>query len=314
LLRGVLDTADARIKGQLSAGPEIKANFLKIIGWTYFKIGLADKAIADLSEAVAICRGLPQGQMQLCGTLNWLAYVEMDHDAAKAEAAAREAYALQTEFAATVAHGSPEAHALASTGVSYGKVLIAHGKLDEGVPIERQWLAFQERELGDSSKAIANTLIVLGGAEAERDYRQSLAIRRKVDGGDSPDTVDSLLAVGDAVAEQGELRGAEAIFRQTLDLSRKFYEPTNRDITKPLVKLAETLTAEGNLDEPQKLLQEAMVIWVKSSPGKLLRLPREMIGAVGALAGALDQHGQEQQADALRAQMANPEAFAATDH
>ena len=54
-----------------------------------------------------------------------------------------------------------------------------------------------------------------------------------------------------------------------------------------------------------------MVIWVKSSPGKLLRLPREMIGAVGALASALDQHGQKQQADALRAQMANPETFAA---
>jgi serine/threonine protein kinase len=317
LLRGVLDTADAGIKGQLSAGPEVKADFLRIIGWTYFKIGQDDKAIADLTEAVAIARGLPQEKLLLCVSLDWLTYAELNHYPDNAEADAREAYALQTQLEASYKHGSPEAQGLATYGLALARVLITRGKLDEGIAVLRQSLAYQEKELGDTNKAVANSYIGLGEVEEQRHefpeagqaYRKSLDIRRKLDGGDSPDTINALLHVGDVVAEQGDLHGAEAIYRQSLDLSRKFFTSADRDLTKPLVKLAATLTSEGNLDEPQKLLQEAMVVWVKATTVRPVRMDKGTIAAVGSLATALDQHGQKDKADALRAQLANPEAF-----
>jgi serine/threonine protein kinase len=304
LLREILDRADSAIKTGLMQSPEEEAHLRKVIGWTYYKIGDFGKAEANLTEAVRIARGIPGDEIDLCSALDWLTYTEMSFDRDKAETDAREAYSIQTKLAATLDHHSQDARDLAGYGLALSKWLISNHQYDEGVAMQRKWLAFQEDVLGDNDPAIANTLMGLGEVEektnhlpeAEQYYRRVLAIRRQ-NGGEEQLSVVAVLGYLAAVRRlQGDMAGHDAFVREADALNKKLLPPAHPDFVPSLVDLAAVLKQQGHLDRAQMILLEAIAVGPNPSATTTIR---ELVQSGKSLAAALEEKGEKPKADEL---------------
>jgi eukaryotic-like serine/threonine-protein kinase len=312
LLRNILEGADQHINAIRDLDPEVAAHMLRIIGWSYHKMGDDPKAEADLGEAAEMFHKLPGQDFELCVSLDWLSYVQSTHNLAEATESARQAYLVQSRLADSLDTRSQVAKDLATYNMAYGKMLIGDGKIDEGVAIERKWLDFQKAALGDTDNAIAGTLNNLGQAEvqqkhwpqAEVYFRQALAIRRKVDGDDSIETASALGTLAGVIEDQGDSAGAEAMVRQSLALERKFLPPNSLDIVRSLYSLAGILIGEHRPDEAEPLLKEAVSANSLSSVNSsgAIRVLHALMRDSVALADAYDQAGQKQKAEPWRSE------------
>ena len=310
LLRSILDDADTHIRTGLTQDPPVEAHLLRIIGWSYWKIGDTAKAEEDLNEAVRLLRDEPGDKLELFAALNWLTLVESSHDIAKAEGTAREAYAAQMALAGSLDPHSEEARELATYGVSLGRVLSDRGKHDEGIAIYLQWLAFQRAALGEMNDAVANTLSGLGGAEssrnkpniapAEKYYREALEIRRKVDGEDSLGTAVALGHLGGLLTQKGDLAGAAASEEEAYATAKKYLPPGHPDLLAIIGWLAVVRAMENRIDEAEALVRE--VVAAETKPGVLVsgRTLRGAQALATGLAVRFEQRGDKAKADEWR--------------
>jgi tetratricopeptide (TPR) repeat protein len=100
-------------------------------------------------------------------------------------------------------------------------------------------------------------------AQAEPLLRQVLAIFRRVQGPEHPDTVNSLNNLAVNLASQGKHSEAEVLLRQALAICRKAQGEPHVDTAKILNNLATTLEKQGKHAEAEELLHQTAAI-----PGK----------------------------------------------
>src|SRR6185503_7169489 len=65
--------------------------------------------------------------------------------------------------------------------------------------------------------------------EAERSYRDALAIQRKVLGAEHPDIVTTLTNLANTLSHAGKLEAADEVYREALPMSRKLFGPETTD-------------------------------------------------------------------------------------
>jgi len=319
LLRGILDAAEASIQTELTQNPEVAAHLRKVIGWTYSKIGDSAKAETNLREAARIAGGIPGDEMDYCSALDWLAYTEWGDHPAQAEAIARKAYVVQTKLAATLDHHSPDAKALATYGVALAKILVNEGRYDEGIPIATSWLAFQRNVLGNNDIAVANALVVLGEAEearknypdAEKDFRQALAIREANGGEDQLIVANALGHLAHVAGARGDLDGDLALARRALGIEQKLAPPGSAGFPGSILAIAEVECRKGQLDEAEKHFQEALSMGVKTVNMATLR---QLSYTAIPLEAALEKNGEQARADAVRRDAAQEAAIWGEGH
>jgi non-specific serine/threonine protein kinase/serine/threonine-protein kinase len=97
-------------------------------------------------------------------------------------------------------------------------------------------------------------------AEAEKLYRQTLEIRRRTLGPDHPDTLASMMNLGNILNQQGQYAEAESVCRETLDIQSRVLGPEHPDTLMAMNNLATALNGTGHFAESEKLRRETLEI------------------------------------------------------
>jgi len=93
-------------------------------------------------------------------------------------------------------------------------------------------------------------------AEADKLYRQTLEIYRRVLGEEHPDTLGSMNDMAMVLDSQGHYAEAEKLIREALSLGRKLFGNEHRSTLESLILLVGVLNVEGKSDEARPLVAE----------------------------------------------------------
>jgi serine/threonine-protein kinase len=255
--REVLDKGADRIATELKDQPEVRATLLDTIGKVYIRLGLYDKALPLLREALTIRRQvLGSRHPDLAETLTNLAVVLFRKgDYAASEALHREALAVRR-----AAFG--DEHPLVAHSVSGLAIVVGRQGDHAGAAVlHREALALRRRLFGNEHsdvarglQGLATVLTHLGDfAPAEAMAREGLALRRRLSGSDHPDVALFLHTLGNALYEQGDYAGAEAAFREGAALRRKLLGDDHPAVSRTVGNLAFVVNEKGDFTEAEAL-------------------------------------------------------------
>jgi tetratricopeptide (TPR) repeat protein len=96
--------------------------------------------------------------------------------------------------------------------------------------------------------------------EARDLFERALTIRRRVLGGDHPDTMWSLTNLALVLRDQGDLEGARGRHERTLEVRRRVLGENHPDTASSLNNLATVLAEQGHLDRARDLHEQALAI------------------------------------------------------
>ena len=295
----ILERSAKRINTELKEQPEVQAELLNKVGAIYEKLGIYDQAISQHEQSLKIRRAhFGPNHLSVAESLNNLGTVFLDkgqYD--EAEKRYREALAIGRAMqesgqlsAAESLQGiggvvqsrgffqeaekfQREALAIRRKVLGNEHRLVAESleRLGEVVVPEQEQLFRQAldmlRKSGEISPDVAALMNNLGFVsfrkqkydEAERYYREALAMNRKLLGNDHQFVVKHLCNLGSTLHEKGQLGEAEKIFREALTTVRKM--PQDHPIVgSPLYGLAGVLVDRGQLDEAEEHYRESLAV------------------------------------------------------
>lgn len=150
-------------------------------------------------------------------------------------------------------------------------------------------------ELRDRPALQARTLAILSQAyvglgeyrTAENLARRSLELRRGPGGGADADVAVSLVALGSAQFEAGDLAEASASLRSALGLERGALGVENLETTRTMLQLAEALGSQGEYAEAEGLAREALAVRLDITS----RRSEEVADALSGLGKVLEVKG-----------------------
>ncbi len=250
-VRGLLDAGAARVQKELGAQPELQAEMLTVMGRTYRRLGLFDKAQPLLEQALAIARPVfgPEHE-RLAQSLHDLGVLLTDRgDYTAAGRSLEQALSMRRKLL-----GSEHAD-VAVTLVELGRVYQDQGFNRRAEPLQREALAVRRKALGDAHRETAVSLSDLASvlrlngdlAGAESLLRQCLETNRKAVGEDHPNMSTPLNDLGLIVAARGDYPGAEALFRQALVKGRQTLGEQHPTVPATLNNLSRALLRTGEV-------------------------------------------------------------------
>ncbi|MGB8010596.1 MAG: serine/threonine-protein kinase [Terriglobales bacterium] len=271
--RELLDQGAKRVDRELAGDPGLQGTMLNTIGRAYSMLGLYDRAEPLLERAYALrSKTLGDGNMDVADTLfNLATAIRLQGQYKKAEPYFRQSLAIRERKLGD--HNATVAESLSALG----ECLYLENRNDDAEPVLRKALAIDRELKYDSGSADYLALLLERKAsypEALQLLRESLELRRRNEGADSPDYAIGLHNLGGALIDAGDLKGAESTERQALDLQRKILGNNHPDLAYPLNNLGNLLLNEGNWQAAEPLLRES------------LELRRRTVGEKSVLFGA----------------------------
>ena len=220
LQRNIFDRALAAVDEQFDDQPLVRALLLHTLAQTMHDLGLGDRAIPSLAEALEIRRRMLGDQDP--GTLRSIDAMGLllrdQGRSHEAETYLREA--LETRL---LVLGDEHEETLTSIR-NMGLLFRDQGKLEE----------------------------------AERLLREALEMRRRVLGDEHPDTLDSIGSMGSLLKDQGRLAEAEGYFREAVAHMRRVRGDEHQETLTQVNNLALLLLEQGKLSEAMPHLHEAL--------------------------------------------------------
>jgi tetratricopeptide (TPR) repeat protein len=263
-VRGLLDAGVERVQKELDGQPELQAEMLTVMGRTYRRLGVFDKALPLLQKALAIGRPVfGQDSADLAQSLNDLGVMLSERgDYAEAARSLEEALRMRRKVLGS-------AHAdVAITLVELGRVYQDQGFNERAEPLQREALAIRRRVLGEQHGEVGTSLSDLASvlrlkgdlAGAESVLRECLEVNRKARGEDHPNMSTPLNDLGLIAAARGHYLDAEALFRQSLLKGRQSLGERHPTLAITLNNLGKALLEQRKYDEAESALQEALNI------------------------------------------------------
>ena len=259
-----LELGVPRIEQELADEPELQARMLTIVGRTYERMGLHDKALPLLEHAAAIGRrAFPSGHVTVAQTLNDLGVLYREQgDPLKAEPLLRESLEERRRLL------GPENKDVAVTLVELARVLNDTGRADEAEPLIRESLAIRRKVYGDEhnetavSKAELGRLLMRRGdlAAAEPLLRENVATTVHVLGADHPNSAAAQSTLAQLLMVQGDLSAAETLMRESVDVNRRVFGPEGVEYAQALNTLGIVLEWRGRLADARARYEEALRI------------------------------------------------------
>jgi serine/threonine-protein kinase len=260
--RALLDRGAARLDTALATEPEVRAEMLAVLGGIYRKLGLYDRALPLLEEALAV-RGDRLGSRHLDAAqsgadLASVLYEQGEYQ--RAEEVTRRSLAVRRELL-----GSEDTLVAASL-TDLAAILNAQGKLAESESLYRAGLEIDRRH--GSQALIANDLGNLSVAlwrsgkyaEALPLAEEALALRRRVWGEEHTDVATSLFNLAAVLSASGDYARAEKVIRESLAMRRKLLGGGHPHVGLTLNNLALLLQSRGRLKEAEEMHREALAI------------------------------------------------------
>ncbi|HYV43935.1 MAG TPA: serine/threonine-protein kinase [Myxococcaceae bacterium] len=149
-----------------------------------------------------------------------------------------------------------------------GQLLLAEGRPNDAVEMERRGVALLERALGPNSSKRANALGNLGIVELEQGRRQDAVTHlgdavtaiERLRGPDHPTLAGPLEWLGVALSEQGQFDRARLAVDRALAINRAKFGPTSLKVAWTLDNKAQVLQNAKRFDESLALYREALAL------------------------------------------------------
>ena len=263
-VRALLDAGAERVQRELSGEPELQAELLTTLGWTYRGLAEYDKAQRLLEQALASGQtAFGSDHLLVAQTLRNLGVVLTD----KGDYAAA-ARTLERALRIRRALLGPEHPDVAITMVELGRVYQDQGLNARAEPLQREALEIRTKLLGPdhretavSQSDLASVLRLNGDLSgADLLLRACLETNRKTRGAEHPNTSTTMHDLALIAAAGGDLRAAEAQFRQVLAMQRKTPGERHPVVATTLNSLAHVLMQTGRHAEAVSALQTALGI------------------------------------------------------
>jgi tetratricopeptide (TPR) repeat protein len=222
-------------------------------------------------EAIRIESSRPddrQSQIELANSLYGLGTLLAQNGRnAEGEKNLRTALALQEAIYGT---SNP---AVARTLKDLARAVADDGNLNTAIPMMQRAVAMQRKLRGnephpDLAEVLNDMGLLLyerGDSEgAEKFYRESLAMNRRLLGEKHPEIANGLENVAMALSDKGDLEGAEALYRQSIQMRRELLGADHPDVGRTLLNLASLQYDRGNTAEALTNMREVLAIYRKA--------------------------------------------------
>jgi tetratricopeptide (TPR) repeat protein len=163
--------------------------------------------------------------------------------------------------------------ALARTLQDLALAVADDGNLNVAIPMMQKAVAMQRQLRGNQPHPdLAEVLNDMGvllwqrgdSDEAEKFYREALAMNRVLLGEKHPLIASDLENVAMVLSDKGDLVGAEALYRQSLQMRRELQGANHPDVGRTLLNLASLQYDRGNTAEALTNMREVLAIYRKA--------------------------------------------------
>jgi serine/threonine protein kinase/tetratricopeptide (TPR) repeat protein len=260
-VRALLDAGAEQVQKDLASEPDLQAQMLTMMGRTYRRLGLYDKAQHLLEQALASGqRAFGTEHAQVAQTLDYLGVVLADKgDYAAAGRVLEQALGIRRKLLGGE-HGD-----VAVTLAELGRVYQDQGLNRRAEPLHREALEIRRKVLGDDHRETAVSLSDLASvlrlkgdlSEAEALLKQCLETNRRTRGADHPNTFTTLHDLALIAATRRDYGSAESLLRQVLANQRKTLGEKHPVVATTLNSLSRVLLERRRYDEAAAALQEA---------------------------------------------------------
>jgi tetratricopeptide (TPR) repeat protein len=224
-------------------------------------------------EAIRIASSHPQdhqSQVDLANSLAGLGtLLDLDGRYADAEKTLREALRLQQAL-----YGARDP-AVARTLKDLARTITHGGNPNAAIPLMERALALQRELRGsephpDLAEVLNDMGYVLSQSgdldNAERFYRESLAMYRRLLGDNHPYVATELENVAFVLQSKGDSAGAEALLRQSLEIHRNLQGESHPEFGRALFNLAGVQYDRGETHEALENMRQVLAIYRKAYP------------------------------------------------
>jgi serine/threonine protein kinase len=263
-VRNLLDAATTRV-AELDDQPELQAEMFTVIGRTYERLGIYDRALPALEQSLAIGRRAFGSQhVRVAQSLNDLGVLQREAGNPKAsEPLLSESLAMRRRL---LGSQHPD---LAITLVEWARTLRDLGRLAESEAPSREALAIRKAVYGDehrqtatSKSDVAQVLVAKGDfAGAEPLLRENVATNQRLLGADHPNTAISKGSLGLLLTARGDPAAGEVLLRDSLETRRRIFGETHVEFGIALVNLAYAAEAQDRIDEARALIEQGLGIF-----------------------------------------------------
>jgi eukaryotic-like serine/threonine-protein kinase len=261
--REVLDTGTAKITTELKGDPEVRATLMTTMGSVYTNLGLYDKALPLLEDALQTRKAaLGNENIPVSRSLSSLGILlQRMGDYPGAAARHREALAMLRKVRGNDDHVDVARHLN-----NLALALSSMGDYAAAEALQLEALAMQRKRFGNEHASVALALANLASvlektgeyARAEPLHREALAMKRKLQGNEHPGVAASLNNLANSRYRQGDYEEAEALCREAIALRRKVLGNEHPDLALSLNNLADVLMAKGDYSGAENVSREAV--------------------------------------------------------
>lgn len=261
-VRDLLDTGAERIARELGDQPELQAELFTAIGRTYARLGIHDRALPMLEDALAKGRqAFGPEHLRVAQSLNDLGVLHRSLGSpAAAEPLLVESLGMRRRLLGS------DHNDVAITLVELARVLRERGRTADAEPLAREALAIRTRVLGDEHRETATSKNELARLlwdrgdldEAERLFRENLSTTERVLGPRHPNVSGAKTSLALLLVARGDAGTGERLLREALDIDRAVFGDAHWEIGFALSNLSAAVEARGRLAETERLIVQAM--------------------------------------------------------
>jgi serine/threonine protein kinase len=275
-VRELLDDFSAGLGDQLSGDREVEAAIRSVIGKSYWRLGVKDRAELHSKKALDLRRQLfgPNDERVADSLVDyaWNLAEQGRHNVA--EKHVRDALSIYQQ------HHS-DARRTVRALWSLQQFLIRQSRLDDAEEIANDALVLAGDEEHSDYAELPNVLHGLADAkltdgnytEAEQLARRSIAMHRRLHGDHHPETAWGLCTLGQALKGQQKFADAESPLREALAIFREYYTPEHNSIQSVSRQLKSVLENKGDRAGLEALAKDEKEFAIRSgSPEYHLQL------------------------------------------
>jgi tetratricopeptide (TPR) repeat protein len=292
--RELLDRGAARVHTELTDRPEIQATLLGTLGRVYRQLGLLDRAMPLLEEALAQRQRLHHGPHQATAeALHELGLARWDAgESSKAEALFRRALDMREALRDGTAEDT------VASRLALGRLLTDLGRPAEGSRELRMAVQSARRLGNEKTSLVAYGVYHLAMAlhhegkmpQAFEMFREAGALYRRLPIEPTPESTESLLRLAGLESAHSAPSHVSALYREALAATRQLYGDDHPKYATALRESATHSARTGDLDGADAQLNEAVQIYsrLKAADQTGLARTRIELGEVLRRRGQLD--------------------------
>jgi len=264
--KDLLDRGAAKITGNLTLQPEVRAQLLESIGLAYRRQGLSERAIPLFEQSVAIRRAEnPLDSHRMAAALANLARALTDGG----HLISAEAYLQQALDLSRKGDDSAPSVETADILVQFGQFALnaksepeRAGKMfGEALGIYRSTLGTQHLSVAATLSGLAYTAVWVDDfASAEQYQRQAIEIFQATVGRNYPDHAVALASLGYILTQRGEYAEAEQLLKEALQIERNVFGEDNERLAQTESHLAMLYDRQGDSGRAIEAMQSAVRI------------------------------------------------------